>query len=181
MNSKKIPLSGQSGVDNPAETPPKQQAPLKITRRAMLPASAIAVLMLGSHQSNPALASQSLDEIHQLPNPAASDFMDRAFEMREIAVERGDQAYGAIVVRNNQIVGQSWSRVVIDRDPTAHAEMSAIRDAARRLDDRDLTGTIMFSSSRPCPMCEAAAFWAGIGQLVYGRNLNSAGSPKLCC
>ena len=84
-------------------------------------------------------------------------------------------------VRNNQIVGQSWSRVVIDRDPTSHAEMSAIRDAARRLDDGDLTGSVMYSSSRPCPMCEAAAFWAGIGQLVYGRNLSSAGSPKLSC
>ena len=177
----KIPPSGQNDIENPATTPPKQQTSFGITRRAMLPVSGIAVLMLGSHQTAPAFASQSLEEIRQPPNPVASEFMDRAFEMREIAVERGDQAYGAIVVRNNQIVGQSWSRVVIDRDPTSHAEMSAIRDAARRLDDRDLTGTVMYSSSRPCPMCEAAAFWAGIGQLVYGRNLNCAGSPKLCC
>ena len=146
----------------------------------MLSISGIAVLILGSRQIIPALASQNVDAIRQPANPVASTFMERAFEMREIAVERGDQAYGAVVVRNNQIVGQSWSRVVIDRDPTAHAEMSAIRDAARRLSDRDLSGAVMYSSSRPCPMCEAAAYWAGIDQLVYGRNLNGAGAPKLC-
>ncbi|NNE79546.1 MAG: nucleoside deaminase, partial [Silicimonas sp.] len=80
--------------------------------------------------------------------------------MRQTAVERGDQAYSAVIVQNNQIVGQSWSRVVIDQDPTGHAEMSAIRDAARRLDSRNLTGATMYSSSRPCSMCEAAAYWA---------------------
>ena len=100
--------------------------------------------------------------------------------MRGIAVERGDQAYGAVIVQDNQIVGQSWSRVVIDQDPTGHAEMSAIRDAARRLNSRDLYGTVMYSSSRPCPMCEAAAYWAGVSELIYGRELESAGPPRLC-
>ena len=147
----------------------------------MLTVAGIAALMVGSRHITPALASQKEEEAFLQPSrPTAAKFMERAFEMRHTALQRGDQAYGAVIVRNNQIVGQSWSRVVIDRDPTGHAEMSAIRDAARRLDSRDLTGAAMFSSSRPCPMCESAAYWAGIDQLVYGHNLDNAGSPKLC-
>ena len=60
-----------------------------------------------------------------------------------------------------QIVGEAPSRVVTASDPTAHAEMEAIRDAARRLRSRDLSGCVLVSTSRPCRMCEAAAGWAG--------------------
>ncbi|WP_432653541.1 nucleoside deaminase [Ruegeria atlantica] len=95
-------------------------------------------------------------------------------------MDHGDQGYGAVVVRDNVIIGQSWSRVILDQDPTAHAEMAAIRDAARRLNHRDLTGSVMYSSSRPCPMCEAAAYWAGVRLMFYGRKITSASSPKLC-
>ena len=115
--------------------------------------------------------------------PAAPDkmaFIERAFEMRRLAVENGDQAYGAVIVRDNVIVGQSWSRVVLDQDPTGHAEISAIRDAARRLKSRSLKGAILYSSSRPCPMCEAAAYWADIDGMIYGRNADNAGAPRLC-
>ncbi|MGI9512581.1 MAG: nucleoside deaminase [Anderseniella sp.] len=112
--------------------------------------------------------------------PGAPAFVERAFEMRQLAVDKGDQPYGAIIVRDNVIVGQSWSRVVLDQDPTGHAEVSAIRDAARRLNSRRLGGTVMYSSSRPCPMCEAAAYWAGVESLVYGRNADDAGAPQLC-
>ena len=164
-----------------AAAPAQQHKSLTFARRAILMASGIAALMVSSRHITPARASQKeMEAILQPSRPVAANFMERALEMRQIAVERGDQAYGAVIVRNNQIVGQSWSRVVIDRDPTGHAEMSAIRDAARRLDSRDLTGAIMYSSSRPCPMCEAAAYWAGIDQLVYGRKLDSSGSPRLC-
>jgi tRNA(Arg) A34 adenosine deaminase TadA len=115
--------------------------------------------------------------------PATTDaaaFIKRAFEMRRLAVENGDQAYGAVIVRHNVIIGQSWSRVVLDQDPTGHAEISAIRDAARRLNSRSLNGAILYSSSRPCPMCEAAAYWADIDGLVYGRNADNVGAPRLC-
>ena len=100
--------------------------------------------------------------------------------MRQKAIELGDQAYGSVVVRNGVIIGQSSSRVILDEDPTGHAEMAAIRDTARRLGSRDLNGATMYSSSRPCPMCEAAAYWAGIGQMVHGRDGDNAGAPKLC-
>ena len=118
-----------------------------------------------------------------IEQPQRSDdvtYIARAFDMQRQAIESGDQAYGAVVVRDGRIVGQSPSRVVIDRDPTAHAEMEAIRDAARRLGSRDLSRCTLYSSSPACPMCEAAAYWAGIERMVYGKNASEGGSPRLC-
>ena len=77
----------------------------------------------------------------------------------------GDQPYGAVVVKDGKIVGEAPSRVVTNRDPTAHAEMEAIRDAARKLGTRDLSGCEMYGSSPACPMCRAAASFAGISRL----------------
>lgn len=106
-------------------------------------------------------------------------FMQRALAMRAQAVAAGDQAYGAVVVLDGRIVGEAPSAVVTRDDPTAHAEMEAIRDAARRLGRRDLGGAVLYSSSRPCPMCEAAAYWAGIAGLIHGSALTDAGAPGL--
>ena len=100
--------------------------------------------------------------------------------MRDEAANIGDQAYGAVVVRDGRIVGQSASHVVIHSDLTAHAEMEAIRDAARRLGSRDLSDCTLYSSSRACPMCEAAAYWANIDGMYFGRSTTDAGAPKLC-
>lgn len=158
-----------------------RQAHPIFARRGLLAAAGIAVLSLDARFFAPAHADQKYEEaILQPATPDEAAFMHRAFEMRQIAVDKGDQAYGSVIVRDDIIVGQSWSRVILDHDPTAHAEMSAIRDAAGRLLNRDLSGAVMYSSSRPCPMCEAAAYWAGIGQLVYGRGLTNGGRPKLC-
>ena len=114
------------------------------------------------------------------PDPATPQaFMDRAFVMRQRAIEAGDQPYGAVVVRDGRIVGEAPSRVVTGRDPTAHAEMEAIRDAARRLGSRSLEGCVMYSSSRPCPMCQAAGYWAGLSRLFYGTAGEDGGPPRL--
>jgi tRNA(Arg) A34 adenosine deaminase TadA len=106
-------------------------------------------------------------------------FMQRAFELRRISVERGDQAYGAVIVRDGRIVGEGVSAVITIPDPTAHAEMQAIRDAARRLNTRDLSGGEMYGTSRACPMCEAGAYWAGIERMWYGEGVVDAGAPRL--
>ena len=111
---------------------------------------------------------------------AHAAFAARAFALREEAVRRGDQPYGAVVVRKGEIVGEGVSAVITDRDPTAHAEMVAIRAAARRLDARDLAGCELFGSSRACPMCEAAAYWANIGRMFHGIDAADAGPPRLC-
>jgi tRNA(adenine34) deaminase len=109
---------------------------------------------------------------------ALQQAMRRAEALRDEAVRSGDQPYGAVVLRGERIVGEAPSRVVSATDPTAHAEMEAIRDAARRLGMRDLSGCILVSTSRPCRMCEAAAGWAGISRMVHGSTLTDAGAPR---
>lgn len=106
-------------------------------------------------------------------------FIDRAFRMRDLALSRGDEGYGAVVVKDRRVVGQAPSRVVSTGDPTAHAEMEAIRDATRQLGTRDLSGCTMYSTSPPCPMCEAAAYWANVDRLVFGRAATDRGPPRL--
>jgi tRNA(Arg) A34 adenosine deaminase TadA len=107
-----------------------------------------------------------------------NDAMRRAEALRDEAVATGDQPFGAVVLRSDAVVGAAPSRVVTANDPTAHAEMEAIRDAARRLRTRDLSGCTLVSTSRPCRMCEAAAGWAGISRMVYGPTLTDAGPPR---
>jgi tRNA(Arg) A34 adenosine deaminase TadA len=106
------------------------------------------------------------------------DAMRQAEALRDEAVRSGDQPFGAVVLRGDTVVGAAPSRVVTGTDPTAHAEMEAIRDAARRLRTRDLAGCVLVSTSRPCRMCEAAAAWAGISRMVYGEALVDAGPPR---
>jgi len=113
------------------------------------------------------------------PTRGADEFMRRAFELRRLAIERGDQPYGAVVVREGRIIGEGVSAVVTTPDPTAHAEIEAIRDAARRLKSRDLSGAEMFGTSRACPMCEAGAYWAGISRLWHGESIAGGDAPQL--
>jgi len=129
--------------------------------------------------ARPAVAAARPADIEQPPQPGPTAFAARALEMRRIAVERGDQPYGAVVVRGLRIVGLGVSAVVTDNDPTAHAEMQAIRDAARRLGTRDLSGCELYGSARACPMCEAAAYWARIDRLRYGEAGTDGGAPAL--
>ncbi len=125
--------------------------------------------------------AHAVEAIPQPGSPSRKAFIDRAFVMRDQATAAGDQGYGAVIVDGSgKIVGQAPSRVVTNGDPTAHAEMEAIRDAARRIGSRNLSGHIMYSSSRPCPMCEAAAYWAGLDVMIHGRSGTDAGRPRLC-
>jgi tRNA(Arg) A34 adenosine deaminase TadA len=124
-------------------------------------------------------ATDSPVEIVQPARPTAAAFMRRAFDLRRLAVERGDEPYGAVLVRDGRIVGEGVSAVVTTPDPTAHAEMQAIRDAARRLGTRDLSGCEMYGTARACPMCRAGAYWAGVSRLWYGETIADGGAPTL--
>jgi tRNA(Arg) A34 adenosine deaminase TadA len=126
------------------------------------------------------LKKLSLQPIAQPNTGSPHEFIVRAFEMKQLAIEHNDQAYGAVVVKDNKIIGQSWSRVILDNDPTGHAEMSALRDAARRNNRDSLSGATLYSTSHPCRMCEAAAEWVGIGSMVHGRLIKDAGAPHSC-
>jgi tRNA(Arg) A34 adenosine deaminase TadA len=102
-------------------------------------------------------------------------FMREAIRLAAEGVRRGDGGpFGAVVVRAGEIVGRGWNRVVADNDPTAHAEINAIRDACRRLGDFRLTGCELYSACEPCPMCLAAAYWARLEQVWYGATAQDA-------
>jgi guanine deaminase len=75
--------------------------------------------------------------------------------------------FGALVVRDDRVIGQGWNQVTTSNDPTAHAEVVAIRAACRTLGDFRLTGATLYTSCEPCPMCLAAAWWARVGRIVF--------------
>jgi len=76
--------------------------------------------------------------------------------------------FGCVIVKNGKIIGRGHNRVLIDHDPTAHGEVTAIRDAGRNLGTHDLSGCEMYTTGEPCPMCLAATMWANIGKVYYG-------------
>ena len=116
-------------------------------------------------------------------------FMRRAIAMgRKCGLEeRTGGPFGALIVRDGEIVGEGYSRVLIEHDPTWHSEVAAIRDAARRLKTHDLSGCVMYASGQPCEMCSGAAqrarldriYYAGAREdtIAYGYSTN-AGKPR---
>jgi tRNA(adenine34) deaminase len=105
-------------------------------------------------------------------------FVDAAFAMKRQAETSGDQSYGAVVVRDEAIVGRGPSRVVAKQDWTAHAEREAIRDAQAKLGVTSLSGCVMYSTSRPCVNCERAAAEAGIVRMFFGAEATDVGAPR---
>ena len=91
----------------------------------------------------------------------------------ELSLANADSAdggpFGAVVVRDGVIVGEGVNRVTADHDPTAHAEMVAIRQACARLGTHDLSGAVVYTSCEPCPMCLTAILWARIDRMVYAN------------
>jgi len=117
-------------------------------------------------------------EIAQPRNPGPEAFMQGARKMKNLALATGDQGYGAVIVKDDRIVAHAPSRVVTNGDPTAHAEIEAIRAAARHLGTRDLSGCVLYGTSPACQMCETAAHWANIEAMVHGPSLTEAGRPR---
>ena len=82
--------------------------------------------------------------------------------------------FGAVIVKNGEIVGEGWNQVTSTNDPTAHAEMVAIRDAASRLKNFSLEGCEIYTSCEPCPMCLSAIYWAHIDRIFFGNTREDA-------
>ena len=97
--------------------------------------------------------------------------------MRRLAASSGDQDYGAVLVLGQAVAGEGPSRVVKEGNPDAHAERVALRDAQRRLGRADLSGSVLYSTSRPCSRCEAAAAAAGVSRMYFGERMTDAGVP----
>ena len=103
---------------------------------------------------------------------------EAAAAQKRLAESWGDQPYGAVLVLDDSVVGAGPSRVVKNQDPDAHAEREAIKDAQRRLGRASLAGSVLYSTSRPCALCEAAAARAGVSRMVFGAALTDAGAPR---
>jgi tRNA(Arg) A34 adenosine deaminase TadA len=89
-------------------------------------------------------------------------------------VAAGGGPFGALVARAGRVIARGTNRVTLDHDPTAHAEVVALRAAARALGSHDLSGCVLFASCEPCPMCSCAARWARIDALVHAADRHQA-------
>lgn len=105
----------------------------------------------------------------------AEKFMRRAIELGRRSMEAGEGGpFGAVIVKNGEIIGEGWNQVIATNDPTAHGEMMAIRNACKRINAFSLDGCELYTSGEPCPMCLGAIYWARIERLLYGFNVEEA-------
>jgi pyrimidine deaminase RibD-like protein len=151
-------------------------------RRHLL--SALALAAVASSLRAPPATAQSgtgLQPLPQPPEPTKAAFLARARALRDEAVREGDQPYGAVVVRNGVIVGEGRNYVVLQTDPTAHSELLAVRDAARRLGTRDLSECEVYSTATPCAMCQGALYWARVRRVFTESTLEQGFAPRLGC
>ena len=126
-------------------------------------------------------AQQAMPPLVQPAEPTRAAFFARARELRDQAVREGDQAYGAVVVRDGVIVGEGRNYVVLQSDPTAHSELLAVRDAARRLGARDLSQCDVYSTAIPCAMCQGALYWGRIRRVFTEHGATEGIAPRLGC
>jgi tRNA(Arg) A34 adenosine deaminase TadA len=102
------------------------------------------------------------------------EFMREAIQLSVENVKKGGGPFGAIVVKDGKIIGKGVNRVVANNDATAHAEVLAIRNACKNLNSFDLSGSVIYTSCEPCPMCLGAIYWAQISRICFGNNRNDA-------
>ena len=102
------------------------------------------------------------------------ELMQRAIDLATENVRNGGGPFGAVIVRDGKIVAEGVNRVTSQHDPTAHAEVQAIRQACQALNTFDLTGCDIYSSCEPCPMCLGAIYWAHLDHLFFAGTKNDA-------
>ncbi|WP_457676686.1 tRNA adenosine(34) deaminase TadA [Thiolapillus sp.] len=98
------------------------------------------------------------------------DYMQRALELAGHAETQGEVPVGAVLVRNGEIVGEGWNRPIGRHDPSAHAEIMALRDAGQRLRNYRLPDTTLYVTLEPCPMCAGAIVHARVGKVIFGAS-----------
>lgn len=103
------------------------------------------------------------------------EFMLRAIELSRKNMQAGAGGpFGAVIVKDGKIIGEGWNKVTSTNDPTAHAEVSAIRDACSQAKTFELHGAEIYTSCEPCPMCLSAIYWARIEKIYYGNTRKDA-------
>lgn len=102
------------------------------------------------------------------------EYMRLAIALAKENIDLGGGPFAAIIVRAGEVVATGVNRVTANNDPTAHAEVQAIRAACTKLDTFDLSGCVIYTSCEPCPMCLGAIYWAHIDKIYYGANKHDA-------
>ena len=100
--------------------------------------------------------------------------MQKAIELSIKSVDSGTGPFGAVIVKNNQIISEGYNKVTSSNDPTSHAEISAIRNACKKLNNFSLKGYDLYTSCEPCPMCLSAIYWARIDRVYYANTRKDA-------
>ena len=101
-------------------------------------------------------------------------FLRKAIEIANYGIKKGCGPFGAVISKEGRIIAESNNKVILNSDPTAHAEILAIREAAGFLRTHDLDGCILYTSCEPCPMCLGAIYWSGIKRVVYASDRRDA-------
>ena len=102
-------------------------------------------------------------------------YLREAIQLSRTHMQKGAGGpFGAIIVKDGEIIGRGWNQVISTNDPTAHAEVTAIRDACKRLNNFSLAGSTIYTSCEPCPMCLASIYWARLDKVVYANTRHDA-------
>lgn len=107
-------------------------------------------------------------------NMKKEELMRRAIALSENSVRNGGGPFGAVIARDGVVIAEASNSVTLDKDPTAHAEVNAIRQACSRLATFSLEGCDIYCSCEPCPMCFGAIYWARINNIYYSNNRKDA-------
>lgn len=100
--------------------------------------------------------------------------MREAIRLSRESIAKGGGPFGAVIVRDGEVIAAASNSVVPDNDPTAHAEVNCIREACRKLGTIDLSDCVIYTSCEPCPMCLGAIYWAHIGKIYYANTRKDA-------
>lgn len=101
-------------------------------------------------------------------------WIQQAIQLAIDSVAKGGGPFGAIIIKNTTIIGRGYNQVTLNNDPTAHAEIVAIRDASKTINNFSLDGCTLYTSCEPCPMCMSAIYWARINRVVYAATGHDA-------
>ena len=104
----------------------------------------------------------------------SKEFMKRAIELSITSVGNGTGPFGAVLVKDNQIIAEGFNTVTTNNDPTSHAEIVAIRAACKKLSSFSLEGCDLYTTCEPCPMCLSAIYWARIKKIYYANTRSDA-------
>jgi tRNA(adenine34) deaminase len=111
-----------------------------------------------------------------MKSPSDVDFMQRALRLAERAASQGEVPIGALLVAEGEVIGEGWNRPIASLDPTAHAEIIALREGAQRLKNYRLGGATLYATLEPCAMCMGAALTARVARVVFGAWDSKAGA-----